>query len=438
VPWTNVEIDMKTTVRAWGVAGAVICLLLVSACTKSSKKPAAAAAACSVPAADAIGAGAGDPAAALAGPAVTVLRGGAATGSFSLDDSSLIIQPPEGGDHPSVPANTAVCEALASADPDGQLFGDAALSGGVAFGYARVTVRDALLDASRSSKPVTSADGTVPPNVPAPSAYRQRLAWVVVVRSPIRSSCPATLAGRTPAPASPTDYDYQIFLVDAKTGTAALAYTEGGPALCGGPSRRAPSVSVPTDWVSVPWALLGRDPDGYTAAVSAEITRCDGYSPVTILDSGSQPTVAVLVQRPIGSACTTVDQRMSFHAATATASIPRALIPAPTGLSIPAPETETTEPFGFRDCGKSVSVKTGTLLVMPAMPDRSTTATYPVTSSDPGVVGPVHNPPTGPITELRAWKPGHADIELTQIPDHMPASVIAGCAKPWILHVTVH
>jgi len=427
---------MKTTDRAWGVVSAAICLLMVSACTNSAKAPAAAAVpACAVPAVDAVGAAGTDPADVLAGPAVTALTGGPATGSFNLDDSSLVIERPDRGDHPSVSANTAVCDALASGIPNGQLFGDAALTGGMVFGYARVTVRGALLGASSSSKPVTA--GTVPPALPAASAYQKRLAWIVVVRSPVVALCPASAGARLPVSASPTDYDYQVFLVDAKTGKAALAYTEGGPALCGGPSRRVPSVGVPTDWVSVSWTLLGRDPDGYVAAITAEITRCDGYNPVILPDSGSQPTVAVLVQRPIGSACPAVDQRMSLHAATTTSSIPRLLMHAPTGLSIPTPETEATASLGFGDCGKTVAVKTGTVLVLPAMPDRPATATYPVRSSDPTVVGPLRNPPTGPITELRAWKPGHAEIELTQIPADVPASVTAGCAKPWVLHVTV-
>jgi len=436
---------MKTTGRARGVVSTAICLLLVSACTSSSKTPAAAVPACTVPAVDAVGAADTDPADVLAGPAVSALKGGAATGSFNLDDSSLVIERPGRGDHPSVSANTAVCDALASALSNGQLFGAVALTGGMAFGYARVTVRGALLDASSSSNPV--AAGTVPPILAAASPYQKRLAWVVVVRHPIVAACPALTANRLPASASPTDYDYQVFLVDAKTGTAALAYTEGGPALCGGPSRRAPSVSVPTDWVSVPWTLLGRDPDGYVAAITAELTRCDGYNPVTILDSGGQPTVAVLVQRPIGSACPAVDQRMSLHAATTTSSIPRALLHAATGLAVPtptsdlgsggAPTTGAIETYGFGDCGKAVSVKTGTVLVMPAMPDRPLTSTYPVTSSDPAVVGPLDSPPTGPITELRAWKPGHAEIKLTQIPADVPASVMAGCAKHWVLHVTV-
>jgi hypothetical protein len=243
----------------------------------------------------------------------------------------------------------AECVALASISADGVRFGDLALAGGVRIGLARVTVDDSVA-ATRNR--VTVGDGDVPPNVGATPAYRDRLAWVVVVVDEMAVACPMIPpGGPTPNPRSlpkagdpprshlSTDFDYQVFLVDAGTGRGALTYTEGRPALCGGPGRLAPSVSVPADVVSVAWSMTARNPDGYSATITADMRTCDGYDPLVLPDRDRPAVVEVLVQRPIGLPCgAAVHRRLTLHAAVVTASLPLKLVHAPTGLSAPAPE----------------------------------------------------------------------------------------------------
>jgi hypothetical protein len=370
----------------------------------------------------------------LSGPAVASLTGGAAHPAFSVDGGALTVDPPRPGDHPAITAATATCEALASDDTNGASFGDDARAGGLAYGYGRVSVDGRTTQLSAMPGP-------------AAPAYRDRLAWVVVVKHLVEAACPLMTA--RPSPVSPpTDYyAYELFLIDAATGGDALAYTEGGVVLCGSGPAMAPQVSVPTDRVSVPWRLVSRDTNGYAATIEAQTLPCDRVDPVVLPDEYTPSVVQVVVDRRIGPACGQAGPiRLSLHAATVTSNLPAVLVHAPTGLILadpPAgPPPSGAAPQGplqqveFSDCGRTIEVTVDTVLVMPAIPDLGDTARYPVVSSDPAVVGPLDQAPTGAIAELRAWHPGHADLTVTGLgPDR--AGLVAGCAKPWVLHVTV-
>jgi hypothetical protein len=80
----------------------------------------------------------------LSGPAVTALRGGAASHGFSVDGGLLSIEPPPPGAVPRVPRTLAECEALAAIGSDGGALDIAAEEWGLAIGYAMVTVSPGL------------------------------------------------------------------------------------------------------------------------------------------------------------------------------------------------------------------------------------------------------------------------------------------------------
>jgi hypothetical protein len=375
----------------------------------------------------------------LAGPAVTSLTGGAATSGFSLDAGALTVSVPRAGDHPAISANVAECEALASTDPDFSGFGDFALESGLVEGYARVTVADGL----PGEPSIQMTDGTVEAKLPKMQAFHDRLVWVVVVYHPEVASCPALRINPHPSPtpsAPSTDYDYQVFLLDAANGGAALAYTEGGPALCGGSGRMAPMAAVPTDEVSVPWKLIHRAANGYSATATAEMYACDGYDPIYQPDESTPDTLSVLVGHPIGIGCgASVTRTVAVHADIVTASLPATIVHAPIGLYIPQPyvdpSTSSSPPLqqiSADACGTHITVSVGTVLVMPEIGIQPGAA-YPVKSSAAAVVGPMPNAPPGPVSEQRAWKTGSATLTITT------ANIDggSGCSKPWVLHVTV-
>jgi hypothetical protein len=280
---------------------------------------------------------------ALTGPVLTALTGGPVTRPFRIDDGGLIVDEPRPGDSPGISALVAACIALASISADGVRFGDLALSGGVRIGLARVTVAGSV---AADSDRVTVGDGEVQPSVGTVPPYHDRLAWVLAVRYEMAVPCPMIPpASGAPKATDPlpsrrsTDFDYQVFLVDAHSGADALTYTEGRPALCGGPGRLAPSVSVPVDGVSVAWSMTARNPDGHSATITADMLTCDGYEPLLLPDADRPAVVQVLVQRPIGRACgAPVRRPLTLHAAEVTALLPAKLVHAPTGLFVPLPD----------------------------------------------------------------------------------------------------
>lgn len=186
----------------------------------------------------------------LGGPAVSALRGGAASHGFSLDGGKLSVEPPPPGEVPSVSRTLAECEALAAIGSSGGSLAVVAGESGLAIGYALVTVSPRL--------PVNSDswDSFSPQRPPAPASYRTRLAWVVVFRPEQVASCPATVVSSpqaTPTSAKPAyaGYGYEVFLIDAATGGDALVYDETEPNPCDGPGDMPANVAVPIEETSV-------------------------------------------------------------------------------------------------------------------------------------------------------------------------------------------
>src|SRR6202034_3441065 len=96
------------------------------------------------------------------------------------------------------------------------------------------------------------------------ASFHNRLAWLVVVQTnPVAFNCPAERAPVHLVP-RPSDHGYEVFMIDARTGTDALVYREGGPRECTSGARVPPSVSAAEESVSVPWTLVSRNPDGYS------------------------------------------------------------------------------------------------------------------------------------------------------------------------------
>ena len=388
---------------------------------------------------------------ALGGPAVQALRGGAALSGFSLDGGGLTVAPPRVGDRPVVPAGVAECAALASLNGNGWSMLKSAQQGGVAVGYGRVSVSPQVLAASKPPLYLSSmAGGGQAPKLPAASPYRDRLAWIVAVRYLQVASCPAFRGGPGPAKVAPvpTDYGYDLFLMDARTGADALLYAEGGPPPCGFGARIAPSVSVPAEQVSVPWTLVSRDPNGYSGRISATVLPCDGY-PDTVLVDRDRPVAGVVVFRPVDAACGQPRQvTLALHAATVMSELPAQIGHEPVGLDIPLPATQAapasqpTTPgklvnlFG-QDNGKTIHIAVGDVLAVTPLSGVDHTAPSPVASSDPAVLGPLDGPNRGPVAEFRGWKAGRADLSVPQSACHSPDHAAVPCSGAWVVHVVV-
>ena len=200
--------------------------------------------------------------------------------------------PPGPGITPAVSAHQAECAALASLGDDGRSLLDLASYGGVAVGYGRVSVAPRLLAAARKPSYADEiVDQNTHPTLPKPAPYQDRLAWLVVVRNVlIFNGGPKVFTPTTASPA-PTSNSYDVFLVDAQTGSDALLYAERQPGM------PAPSVIVPAERVSVPWTLVSRSPNGYAGQIRATVLPCDGY-PNPVLVDHDRAAVAVVVERP--------------------------------------------------------------------------------------------------------------------------------------------
>ena len=383
---------------------------------------------------------------ALGGPAVTALRGGAPAGPFSLDHGALQVAPPAAGQRPAVSAEQAECDALASLDIQGSLIANDAEGSGIAVGYGLVTISPRLDSAYR--RPGSYAQLSTLAQLPPPAGYNHRLAWIVVFKQDIAYSCPA-MAGVPPpqAPAAGADgYFYGVFLVDARTGGDALLYTEGYPRPCGGSGQVPLALTVPAEQVSVPWTLLRRNPDGYSATISALLPVCAAYDR-TVLVSRATGQVRVLALEPTAAPCGQPRPvTLALRAATVTADLPARLVHAPLGLYVrpPAPDPVTGAPpapgslrtLGPQDAGRTVQLAVGDVLVLEPPPGVRQLGSNPATSSHAAVLGQV-GATTGPIAEFRGWKAGTATLEVPASACAVAGGAAPPCGGAWVVHVIV-
>jgi hypothetical protein len=235
----------------------------------------------------------------LTGPAVTALRGGAASHGFSVDGGLLSVEPPPPGAVPRVPRTLAECEALAAIGSDGGALDVAADEWGLAIGYAVVTVSPGLPTDSSSWQSYGQT-------MPGPASYRNRLAWVVVFRTQLTASCPAVPVTTPPAPAPGRPvyigHGYEVFLIDAATGGDALIYDETQPVPCGGTGVVPAGVAVPIEETSVPWTLDRRNPDRFSAVLTAFVPPCHFHDSVADVIPGTA-LVRVLAYGTVAARC---------------------------------------------------------------------------------------------------------------------------------------
>jgi hypothetical protein len=370
----------------------------------------------------------------LTGPAVTALRGGAAAHGFSVDGGLLSIEPPPPGAVPRVSRTLAECEALAAIGSNGAL-DIAAEEWGLAIGYATVTVSPGLPADSSSWQSYGQT-------MPGPASYRNRLAWVVVFRTQLTASCPAAPVTTPPAtPATPpgqpasTGYGYEVFLIDAATGGDALIYDETQPVPCGGTGVVPAGVAVPIEETSVPWTLDRRNPDRFSAVLTAAVPPCGFHDSVAGVIPGTA-LVRVLAYGTVAARCgrprpVTVD----LLAASVTQNLPPVLLHAPAGLYLPGtanttpgqssgPPTGTLITLGILASGQTITMHVGDVLAPPPVfPGQDPSTAHPARSSDPAVLGPLHTPEQGQFAEFRAWQPGQATLTIS--------------AGTWLVHVIV-
>jgi len=371
----------------------------------------------------------------LAGPAVTALGGGPASHGFSVDRGLLSVEPPPPGAVPRVPRRLAECEALAAIGSDGGALDVAAREWGLAIGYAMVTVSPGLPVDSSSWQGYGQA-------MPGPASYRNRLAWVVVFRTELIASCPAVAVASRPAKPTPapgqsayTGYYYEVFLVDAATGGDALIYDEAQPAPCGGTGVVPAGVAVPIEETSVPWTLDRRDPDRFSAVLTASVPPCGFHDTIVGVVPGTA-LVRVLAYGTVAARCGRPRPVTVFlQAASVTQNLPPVLVHAPVGLYLPGtgnttpgqgsgPSTGTLITLGILDTGQTITMHVGDVLAPPGLfPGEDPDTAQPARSSDPAVLGLLGTPDQGPFAEFRAWQPGRATLTIP--------------GQTWLVHVIV-
>jgi hypothetical protein len=269
----------------------------------------------------------------MIGPAVAALTGGAARQSFSVDGTDLTVAPPHASDHPRIASARAECDALAALNIQNAPL-SSEIGSGVAIGYGRVTVSSTLFP------PVTGIPGStditpgdVQAKFPSATPYENRLAWVVIFTHRVVLPCPMqqSVPTTTTAPLA-TDYDYEVFLLNAHSGRDAQLFTESQPNPCGGTGRLPTSLSQPSEQVSAPWSLMSRRSNSYSGTIVASVLPCDGYSSPQFIDREGDG-LQVIVTRPIGASCGSLELvPLRLDAATVTSKLPATIKHDPVGL----------------------------------------------------------------------------------------------------------
>jgi len=396
----------------------------------------------------------------LAGPAVSSLRGGAARSPFELGGGELTVSPPRPGDAPRVSAEQAECAALATSNANGwSLLQFASSYGGAAVGYARVSVSPQLVaTAGNPSTLEGQTNQNTKPRMPKATPYQHRLAWVVVVRDvELFDGGPQGATTPTTTSPGPPSHHYDVFVVDAETGTDALLYTESQT-----PGTRG-SVIVPVERVSVPWTLVSRSPNGYSGQISATVLPCDGIpNPVGV--DRYRRAAAVMVGRPVGANCGPPRQvTLALQAADVTWNLPPRIAHDPLGPDVTLPTPAPPPGSGYtsncsgpvlqcsyngpdatggvlrtvpqEDNGTTIDVKRGSVLIVGPLHEGKQYAALPVTSTDSAVLGVLS--PDNEIHEFRAWRTGHADLFVPTSTCDPSTGKGAPCTPPWIVHINI-
>ncbi len=321
---------------------------------------------------------------------------------------------------------------------------------GVAVGFGRVSVATKFFPAITS----LPYPGYVASQNPTVKSFHNRLAWLVVFHTfPIGSFCPLERAPVGAVAPRASDHDYSVFLIDARTGSDALVYREGGPGGCTPGARVPPNVTVAKESASVPWTLVSRNPDGYSGTISATILPCE-RAPNLVLVDRAGPDVDVEVTRPYGPPCgRTETVLIPLHAAMVTADLPAVIGHDPVGLtnllSLPTstpPETSRTTTttslplvsVDASDRGHTFELTVGQVLTVQPVPGTlGGSFTSPAVSTDPAVLGPLTASPQPLVAEFRAWREGTAEITVPQSACIRPTSGQSPCTGPFVVYVVV-
>lgn len=358
----------------------------------------------------------------LTGPAVQSLHGGAALQAFSLDRGAFAMIPPPTGTSPAVSLEQAECEALASSGSNGGSFVEAAGSTGAAVGYGMVTIASGVPEEPVGEQRSFGAGSPVL-TLPGPSPYQGRLAWALVFEQFLEAACPAQTSAAASGPTIPpaqVGYHYVIFLVDATTGRDAVVYNEAQPSPCGGASLTKPFLHVPYEESSVPWTLISRDKNGYSAQIRAQVPRCDSYdNPVNVVRGTDM--VAVMAYGIVGATCPTVPVSIRLQAEDVFSDLPPELVHAPVGLdaggvgmsSVPTarPHEGRLVNVGSEQNGHTITVRVGDVVAVLPVGGENPAKPYEIDSTDPSVLGLLGIPGAG-LPEFRAWKAGSSTLRV--------------------------
>lgn len=383
----------------------------------------------------------------LTGPAPRDLRGGPASAPFTLDNGALEVSTPLHGDKPKISAVQAECAALASLTPDGTALVNLASGSGVAVGYGRVTISPQLVSSATADGPFgTGYQAPSPAQLPAASPYDNRLAWIVVVgqATPVSHGPPTVSSSpSTTVPAAMSgNYHYEVFVIDATTGSAALLYNQAQALPTGSDVTSEPTVVIPVEQFSVPWTLTSRSPGGYSATVNAIIQGCDGYPSGVNVDSDDQ-SAAVVVYGPVGPPCGGSRQvAVALDAPTVMSDLPANIAHDPVGPYIapifPQPRAPTPgrtfKLVGPQDSGSTIHLSIGSVVSVGGL-----MANRLAVSSNTSVLGPLvgMGADQGFGGVFRAWTSGQADLTVPESACDSPDKTDPPCSRPWILHVDI-
>ena len=172
----------------------------------------------------------------------------------------------------------------------------------------------------------------------------------------------------------------------------------------------------------MPWTLDRRNPDRYSAVLTAYVPPCDFHDSVVDVIPGTG-LVRVLAYGTVAAQCGRPRPvTVYLQAASVTQNLPPVLVHAPAGLYIPGtgntapresprPPTGTLITLGLADSGTTITVHAGDVLAPPPVfPGEDLSNAKPTRSSDPGVLGLLGNTEQGPYAEFRAWQPGRATL----------------------------